>query len=52
VAEALISYEIVIGTFLFLAGLLFAIRHKYSKTRSVQNFAAEKSKIDWMGTRK
>jgi hypothetical protein len=52
VADALISYEIVIGTFLFLAGLLLAIRHKYSKTRSVQNIAAEKSKIDWMGTRK
>jgi len=52
VADALISYEIVIGSFIFLAGLLFAIRHKYSKTRSVKKFASDKAKIDWMRTRK
>jgi hypothetical protein len=50
VADALISYDIVIGSFIFLAGLLFAIRHKYSRTRSVRNFASEKTKIDWMRT--
>jgi len=52
VADALISYEIVIGNFIFLACLLFAIRRKYSKTRSVKNFASEKANIDWMRTRK
>jgi len=44
--------KLSLGSFIFLAGLLFAIRHKYSKTRSVKNFESEKAKIDWMRTRK
>jgi hypothetical protein len=47
-ADALITYEIVIGSFLFLTGLLFAIRHKYYKTRPTKNIASRKAKIDWM----
>ena len=33
-AEQLITYQIVIATFLVLIALLFSIRHKYSKTRT------------------
>jgi len=47
-ADALITYEIVIGNFLFLVGLLFVIRHKYSKRRLTMGFASNKAKIDWM----
>jgi len=47
-ADALITYEIVIGSFFFLTGLLFTIRHKYYKTRPTKNFASSKANIDWM----
>jgi len=47
-ADALITYEIVLGKFLFLVGLLFAIRHKYSKRRLTMDFASKKAKIGWM----
>ena len=47
-ADALITYEIVTGMFIFLTGLLFAIRHKYHKTKSAKNFAPMKGKINWM----
>ncbi|HEY7227192.1 MAG TPA: hypothetical protein VH481_03605 [Nitrososphaeraceae archaeon] len=51
-ADALITYEIVIATFLSLTGLLFAVRRKYNKTRLAKNFESVKTKIDWMKTRK
>jgi hypothetical protein len=47
-ADALITYEIVAGTFVFLTGLLFAIRRKYRKTRSDKNITPMKAKINWM----
>jgi uncharacterized membrane protein len=50
-ADALITYQIVIGTFIFLTGLLFAIRRKYHKTRSANNFERMKAKISWMSSR-
>lgn len=51
-AEALITYEIVIGTFLSLIGLLFAVRHKYNKIRLAKKIPSVKINIDWMRTRK
>lgn len=47
-ADALITYEIVTGMFIFLTGLLLAIRRNYHKTRSAKNFAPMKAKINWM----
>ena len=51
-AEALITYEIVIATFFSLIGLLFAVRHKYNKIRLAKKFPSVRTNIDWMKTRK
>jgi len=51
-AEPLITYEIVIMTFLSLTGLLFALRRKYNKIRLAKNLPSVKTNIDWMRTRK
>ena len=49
-AEQLITYQIVIATFLILTALLFSIRHKYSKTRTQTSnlLLLKKAKIDWI----
>jgi len=48
-AEQLITYQIVIATFLVLIALLFSIRHKYSKMRTeTSNLLLKKAKIDWI----
>ena len=49
-AEQLITYQIVIVTFLVLVTLLFSIRHKYSKKRAQTSdtISFEKAKIDWI----
>jgi hypothetical protein len=47
-ADALIAYQIVTWTFIFLTGLLFAIRRKYSKNRLGKNIVPMKATINWM----
>jgi len=48
-AEQLITYQIVIATFLVLVALLFSIRHKYSKRTHTSNLLLlKKTKIDWI----
>lgn len=48
-SEALITYKIATGVFLFLAGLLFSIRTKYYKRRKPIDLTQDKkAKIDWM----
>ena len=49
-AEQLITYQIVIATFLALIALLFSIRHKYSKTRTQTGnlLLLKKAKVDWI----
>jgi len=49
-AEQLITYQIVIATFLIFIALLFSIRHKYSKTRNQTSnlLLLKKAKIDWI----
>jgi hypothetical protein len=49
-AEQLITYQIVIATFLVLIALLFSIRHKYSKMRTQTSnlLLLKKAKVDWI----
>lgn len=48
-ADQLISYEIAIGVFAYLAFSLFYIRRKYSKKRSRKLDTVKQTKINWMG---
>ena len=47
-ADSIIIYQIVIGSFVFLTGLLFYIRRKYYKMRPTKNNADAKTNISWM----
>ncbi|RPJ25846.1 MAG: hypothetical protein EHM25_00930 [Nitrosopumilales archaeon] len=47
-ADSVIMYEIVSGTFLILGSILITIRYKYRAQRQAKVFLNSKPKIDWM----